>query len=498
MAKKGKYLRITKQIGASYLFTFITFLFSPLLILILTRTLSVKEYGVYSIFAVTIAVLSTVLAFGFPQYVLTRFPGMNKSKRLKSFFSILSFSAILLIIIGFFMLIFSSFFLHLLKLEGYNIEWVLVVFLIAISSLFALVSYYFTALKRIELKSFLDFFNKCFWIVLLIAFYLLFKYVSLKAVFALWLFGVVLSLAVSLFAMGKEIGYFLFKVKKISALIIKKALAFGLPLVPVIACSQIIAVADRYMINHFIDTSSVGIYSLAYSLVGVVFTLSIIIQNVFYPYFAELWNKRKNWSILLNAMLKYSLMVLLPLSAGLFVLRKEVITLISGPKYLAGAPIIIVLISYPLFLSLIEIFNKNLLLRGKTKLMACIYLIGAIINIILNLILIPTHGLYGAAYATIASYFVMLVLSCSIAKEIRSKLNFEFLRIARMLAAAVIMGVVIIPIAPESWFAKILTIVLGGAIYILFLFLFKVFGKEEHQLIKKALAFGTKGFKIKR
>jgi O-antigen/teichoic acid export membrane protein len=99
MEQKDKYLRITKQVGISYIFTFLTFAFSPILIILLTRTLPLREYGTYSLLAVMIAVLSTVLLLGLPNFMVTKLPGLKYIRKLKVTSSIIFFEIIFLILI---------------------------------------------------------------------------------------------------------------------------------------------------------------------------------------------------------------------------------------------------------------------------------------------------------------------------------------------------------------------------------------------------------------
>ena len=61
--------------------------------------------------------------------------------------------------------------------------------------------------------------------------------------------------------------------------------------------------------------------------------------------------------------------------------------------------------------------------------------------------------------------------------------QWDYLKILPILLASVMMGAIISPINPTSSLFKIMVILLGAATYILFLFMFKVFNKEEKDLI---------------
>jgi O-antigen/teichoic acid export membrane protein len=479
------YKKITQQFGVSYLFTFLSFLFSPILVFLLTRTLTVIEYGVYSILAATISVLSTVLVLGLPQYIVTKLTGLKYFKKIKIIFSIIFFELFFLMIvlaILFIPLIQNNILLYL-KLESYKLEFQLSLLIILFAALLQIFLYYLIANRKIEFKSFISFLGKCLWILFLILFFLISKKVNLPIVFFLWLIGAIISLLILILYLRKDVFFFFLKIKKLSKSLLKNALFFSLPLIPVTISSWIMTVADRYMITYFKNMALTGIYSLSYALVFIIFSFSIIISNVLYPYISKSWSEKKDSQILFNAMLKYNLMIILPAMTGLFILRKQIITLISGTNYLLGSSAIAILISFPLFASLIEIYTRNLMLRKKTKLLAFIYLGGAILNIVLNLFMIPLYGINGASITTVASYFFMFLIFHLVSKKY-FLWDFKFLRIKKILFASFLMGLIIFLINPQIYITKIVSIFLGILIYILLLFLFKVFVKEEYLIMK--------------
>ena len=353
-------------------------------------------------------------------------------------------------------------------------------------TLIIILSSYLAAERKIEFQSFSSFLEKCFWIMLLGICFLITRQFNLATVLVLWLIGISISFIVILLYLKKEVILFFTKIKRINKRVCKNALIFGLPLVPVTICGWLIEVSNRYLLNYFKDAAFVGIFSLSYGLVVIILSLSGIIYGVLYPYIAKAWNDNSNHQMLSNALLKYTLIVVIPAMTGLFVLRKQIITLISGSEYLAGSPTLAILIVFPLFASLVNIYGNDLLLRGKTTLMAIIYFGGAIVNIILNLFFIPAYGANGAAITTVTTYVLMFLSLYLISKE-RFTWNFQFLRITRIILATAVMGLILFLINPQMFITKIITIILGALIYIILLFLLGVFIKEEYDIMKSFL-----------
>ena len=489
---KKKYNRIAKQIGISYFFMIISFIFGPILIFVLTRNLSTAEYGIYSILSVTIAVLSTFLTLSLNSFIITKLPGQDYTKRIKSMASILFFELIFLVFL--FAILFipkiNRTLLSYLKIGNYWFEFNLALVIIFIGLIYYILTYYIAAKKEIELQSFLSFLYNYLWVIVLILFFFIFKKISIKMVFSLWLICLIISFVILLVSIKKDIAFFFKKTKKISLPIIKKALIFSLPLVPVSASAWIITFSDRYMINYLKNPALTGIYSLSYSLVMLILSFSMIVSSVLNPYVSKAWSDKGGHHILFNAMLKYNLMVIFPASVGLFVLRKQIITLISGTEYLLGSTSVAILVFFPLFAFLTDLYSKNLALRDKTKLMALIYVGGGLLNIILNYFLIKAYGINGAAIATTLSYFFMASLFY-IATRNQFSWDFNFLKIGKIAMASILMGVIIYFINPQVYLTKILAIIAAVILYSLLLIAFKVFTKEEYSIIKHLLDHKT-------
>lgn len=478
------YRKILKQFSVSYFFVLLSFVSSPILIFLLTRTLSVEEYGIYAILAASISFLHSFFLLGFPYYIRTKIPGLPEKKKLQSIFSIFIFEAVFLTIVLAVVALtpLKDIFLNLLKIPVYGTEFIISLFIIGISILFTINEYFMRAERRIESASLINYTNTSIWVFLLLIFFFFTGTFNLLTVLSIWAIGVSLSFILSFFYLRKEITAFIKRSFSISKLLLKQAIFFSLPLIPFTISSWIITVSDRYMINYYMDASNTGIYSLAYSLTTILLTFSGVISNVLYPYISKSWNEKKNHHILFNAMLKYNLIILFPGMVGLFILRSQIISLVSGTRYLIGAPSIAILIPYPLFAAISMIYTNQLLLRNRTKLIATINIIAAGLNIILNMVLIPSHGIAGAAMATVISYlFLFIILFILTRKQFIWKM--PFLRIGRIMMASLIMGVIVYMVNPQIYLTKIIAIAIGVITYGTLIILFRVITKQEYKII---------------
>lgn len=159
------------------------------------------------------------------------------------------------------------------------------------------------------------------------------------------------------------------------------------------------------------DDITVGIYSAAIKVIKPICTPIASIGFVVVPRIAEkLAHSTSNTDIetLCKKVLDFMLFFILPFSIGLYLMADEAILLLSGPDFLTGSLVIKILI-LDIFFSPINGFLVTQLLVpfGKQNLGFIATILGAIVNIVLNLALIPCFSLYGAAVATIMSELVV-------------------------------------------------------------------------------------------
>jgi O-antigen/teichoic acid export membrane protein len=102
-------------------------------------------------------------------------------------------------------------------------------------------------------------------------------------------------------------------------------------------------------------------------------------------------------------------------------------------------------------------------------------------------VLVPTIGLIGAALATIFSYLIMFCMTAYYCWPI--EINLRYIKTGRIILAAILMGVALSFIQPDTIFNKLIAVGAGALIYLALLLLFQVFSKKEKEEIKKLIRF---------
>ncbi|MEM2916595.1 MAG: polysaccharide biosynthesis C-terminal domain-containing protein [Candidatus Woesearchaeota archaeon] len=480
---KKVYVRITRQIGFSYFSTVLLFLVSPLLVVLLTRNLSVSHYGIYSILAVTVGVAGVLLDLGLSQYIISRLAGIQPKERTRAFLTLSTFLMLFLVAVMALILFtpIQGVLLSWLRLTGYVPEFRIALAIILCVTLIRLFTSYLTAKKHLVLVNLVFLMSQALWVLLLLGAFAITRAISLLSVMIWWFVGVLITLLVCGVLMRREFRHVAEKGTWQPKVIIE-SLLFSIPLLAFITGSWAIEIGNRYLLNGMLGSEAVGLFTLVYSLLGVIASFGNVVSQTFFPYIAAAWNQKKDHRVYLNAAVKYSLIIIIPAITGFLALRNEIITLVSGEQYLEAANIIPWLLLYPILASLNYIIYQIVLLRRRTFLIGATYGIGAVINIALNILLIPKFSMTGSAIATVASYgFVFLVLVWDARKSLR--IDNRFIKIGRTSLAAAIMGVAVWLVHPATALTKIGTMAGGAVLYFLLLFFFRVFSEKELELV---------------
>jgi O-antigen/teichoic acid export membrane protein len=193
----------------------------------------------------------------------------------------------------------------------------------------------------------------------------------------------------------------------------KKLLRFSFPLMITGIGGLFIAYFDTAMLTFFDTLTNVGIYNIIYPTALLITMLGSSIGVILLPILTELWslNKKKDITNAIKIINKLLIIVCLPLMLILMTFSKDLIRVFFGEDYLSGVLPFNILLAGALFSVLSMIFYQLLVALKESKKSMKVYLYGGVLNIILNLILIPYYSLLGAAISSALSFLLMLYLS---------------------------------------------------------------------------------------
>ncbi len=190
---------------------------------------------------------------------------------------------------------------------------------------------------------------------------------------------------------------------------LKTFFTFAYPLIIAGLLSASVAVIDRFIIDHFLGKSEVGIYSFAYRIALVMNIFVMSLRSAWTPYSIRIYNSgnySEEFGKSFTKIIGVSLFIFLVVSIfidDLFTLNISGFFLFN-PQYRSGIEIIpVVLVSY-IFSAVVTYFSVYPYASGKSVHFLVGDLIALVINIVLNFWLIPVYGIMGAAAATFFSY----------------------------------------------------------------------------------------------
>lgn len=176
---------------------------------------------------------------------------------------------------------------------------------------------------------------------------------------------------------------------------------------------QVYVASDITILGFFKSDKIVGIYVMSSKIYGIIKTVisSVLVASI--PRFSMLLrkNKAKEFSKMFVMVFNYLIILVIPCMIGLFMLSEDIIILIGGYEYLSGTLALKMLSIALLFCLFGWLFNECVLIPArKERVVLVATIISAIINILINLLLIKNFGINAAAFSTIIAEFVMAII----------------------------------------------------------------------------------------
>ncbi len=240
---------------------------------------------------------------------------------------------------------------------------------------------------------------------------LLILLVSAEVFYAI--FGSTLAyMLVSLFAV-----FYFFNYKKIKINIIdinefKKVSSFSSILFLVSLLNFSLAYIDIIMISQLRSSYELGLYSCASPLSRMFLSFFIALQAVMLPRFSELHAYGDIKKIKIKLIYAYKIsMYALPLLFLSIIFSEHIISLLFGDRYIKASTAFEILVVGSYIFGFFAVNSSLLQAVNMQKKLVHAMLISVLLDIVLNVLLIPVYGIEGAALATMLSYAAATLLS---------------------------------------------------------------------------------------
>lgn len=210
--------------------------------------------------------------------------------------------------------------------------------------------------------------------------------------------------------------------------IVKHVVPYGLPFVVNGLAASFLFQADQVIIKFMVGLPAVGVYGLGYKLGSAIQYINSSFSLAWFPYLYKT-KKGAQKERILNATEVYLVLIVL-LGVVLTTANNLFLGYFLPAAYLQVIHIIPWIIWGYIIYGLIDFFGAGLYLKYKSRLISYISSFAAILNIILNILLIPVWGIEAAAVITFISFLIM-VISAYIFSQHYFPLHFPLIRYAK-------------------------------------------------------------------
>ena len=276
--------------------------------------------------------------------------------------------------------------------------------------------------------------------------------------------------------------------------VFKGLISYSIPIMLFWTISSVFYWTDSLLIGFFKTSVDIGIYNAAIPLAALLTLAPELFIQLLFPIITKEYG-RKNFQLIKKLSMqigKWIFIINLPVFFLMILFPGVIINIFFGEAYLGAVNAFRFLLIGNLFFSMFIISNKLLEMAGKTKILLMDLLITGILNLVLNIILIPKNyifgienlnGINGAAIATAISMIVLNLLLMAHARYYTSiiPLGKKFFKIFLISIIPILILFILKSLISINLFSMILIAITFLLTYVFLLFLFR--GLDESDLI---------------
>lgn len=204
--------------------------------------------------------------------------------------------------------------------------------------------------------------------------------------------------------------------------------------------------SDITMLGFFESDAQVGVYSFASKIYNLLKQLINAVVVVSVPRIAYiLKNKSEEYKTFINKIFSALNIILLPIIVGMFCMSDSMILLAGGEQYISGEAALKILSVATLFAIYASLFtNCVLIVNGQEKYCLEATVVSAIVNVAMNLVLMPRLGMIGAAITTVLAEFVNCMMQIYFSRTFFSWKMLDIKSVESCLCGSVAIGIICI------------------------------------------------------
>lgn len=235
---------------------------------------------------------------------------------------------------------------------------------------------------------------------------------GLSLIWSGWVVGVMASIILAIYAL-RYLAWDLTKQVPIDWTWIRKGVKVSLPFLLASLSFTGVQYADRYFLQHFHGEAVVGVYTFFASIANVIHIFIFTgVMMILYPRIIEAYQHDRfdEYRALMRKMGLGIAGGVVLLTALALLLIDPVLHLVGKQVYSEQGGVFVIMLASVAMLTFSYIPHYSLFVRKCDKSIIVSTVVALIVAVILNSLLVPRYGLFGAAYATLGAMIILLLL----------------------------------------------------------------------------------------
>ena len=368
-----------------------------LLLPLYTHYLTPSEYGLVDLFSITITLIIPIITLGIINGTLRYVMDKNYDNEA------VLINSLIVIALGIIALILIYPLVQIIFSEN---DFIVYFFLLLIvQTISSLVTQYVRAKGMIRLFALSGIFTAVFLLIGNLVFLMIFN-LSIEGYFLAAIISYMLTIAIVFFAgrISNDINF-----RKINSKLIKDMLFYSIPLIPNTLMWWVMGVSDRFMVTYFLGLSYAGFYAVAVKIPSILNVLNSIFFQAWQMSAIEEADSKGKSIFYTNVFNVFSIAMLI-FTSVILIFLKPIMGIMVAESFYESWKYVPFLLLGTVFSSFSAFLGTNYIAAKKTSGVFKTSVIGAVINIVINIILIPLIGINGAALGTMFSFFIVWLL----------------------------------------------------------------------------------------
>lgn len=407
---------------------------------IFTRIFIPQEYGIISLVASVISLISLFLIFGMDNAIFVSFYQYKKDRSVvisSAFWFLLSWG---LLVAGTLSFLTGNLSNLIFKSDSFQFLFLLSLWTAFLMLLINLAKVVFRLEFRAKTFALVTIFNAIVVTGLMVLLVVYFKK-GLVGYFEGQLLGTFFSMLLALYLIRHQLKLVISYPK------LKEMVLFGAMIVPSSLSFFVFDLSDRFFVNHYRNLTELGLYSIGINIASILVFFSYALGQAWSPQVMKIYfNSRKIFNQFVPRFFVYYLIFFFSLATLISLFSREILGILATSKFYDATRVIGPLSIAMVFAASNQVTSLGITLSRKTKYLALYTGIAAVINIILNFLLIPRYGMVGAGWATALSY-LFLTVAYFLCSQKFIRLEIDWSKILKL----VVLSLVVILCAPIFW-----------------------------------------------